>query len=217
MANTINDIVINIFKEFNYQIEENTERSDACLLSSGGVVHDYWLIVNEFSLDNQAQTYNQLKNKAKDEYFAKNASLLYLKHQDSINLSRIDEDILKIENDPFYFKKYVLPYTTDSERGLINILSSSTENTISDAIMQIENFKQLQVETNYGAYHLLYSLAHKLPFMTMNVKHKSFKALKTTYQGSEEEQRLLDQIQSLNEDTLFNKEVMKKIFENEEK
>ena len=130
-----------------------------------------------------------------------------------LKVRQISEDILdtiiEIENDPFYFKKYVLAYTTESSKETIE--KFSPEN-FSPMLMQPKSFKALKDEADSsGPYHLLYSIAHKLPFLMTDVQVHDTTLLSNQYTPSEELQDTFIWMQSINLDAEdFTKEVRNK-------
>lgn len=151
---------------------------DCCVVKHNeDSIHDFWIISYDFDLKRQGDLYKNIQKSsiADDPSFNKNLSLLFIKRMNNIDLSSADESIIEIENDPYYFKKYVLAYTDNSSQQLFKLLSEDFSSvSLSDIMMMPESFKKLQEERTFGPYHLLYSLAHKVPFLTMEVKPKNF-------------------------------------------
>lgn len=209
----MNKFIIELFKQFNY--EEVGGADDISFIKHKDYA-DFWIVVNAvdaFKLEDQ----ETIAEKAKTTIFEqhkeaeKNTSLLVL-----LEVNQISEDILntiiEIENDPFYFKKYVLAYTPKSSKETIG--KFSPEN-FSPMLMQPQNFKALKDEVEVSdPYHLLYSIAHKLPFLMTDVQVQDTSLLSNQYIPSEEMLDAFNWMQSIDFDTEdFATEVLNK-FEN---
>lgn len=209
----MNKFIIELFKQFNY--EEVGGADDISFIKHKDYA-DFWIIVNAvdaFKLEDQ----ETIAEKAKTTIFEqhkeaeKNTSLLVL-----LEVNQISEDILntiiEIENDPFYFKKYVLAYTPKSSKETIG--KFSPEN-FSPMLMQPQNFKALKDEVEVSdPYHLLYSIAHKLPFLMTDAQVQDTSLLSNQYIPSEEMLDAFNWMQSIDFDTEdFTTEVLNK-FEN---
>ena len=99
--------------------------------------------------------------------------------------------IIDLEDDPFYFKKFVIPYTDKDIQEVLQILDPIN---IVDTIMDRQSFSSLKCEMEdynqrVGAYHLLYSFVHKLPFLMMNVTPKSSDTLVNHFVPKDEKQQ----------------------------
>lgn len=182
-----------------------------------GSIHDYWIISHDFDINKQDNFFKDIHKTriAEDPTFNKNLSLLFVKKMDNIDLSTVDESIIDIENDPYYFKKYVLAYTQDSSHKLFKLLSEDFSGvSLSDIMMMPESFSKLQEERYFGPYHLLYSLAHKIPFLTMDITPKNYDDVaKLTIE--EKDKALMDSIDDINSNN--GHEIMRRLIENEVK
>lgn len=133
---------------------------------------------------------------------------------DNIDLTTVDESIIEIENDPYYFKKYVLAYTQDSSQQLFNLLSKDYSGiSLSDIMMMPKSFSKLQEENVFGPYHLLYSLAHKVPFLAMDIKPKNYDEV-AKLNIEEEDKLLMDSIDGI--DLNNGQDIMRRLVEKEE-
>lgn len=196
MMETIDELIREIFQRCGYRLEPVKSYTFAIMDKSS---HDYWLIIHDFQLENQAELFENIKDAFEDESYIKNISVLCIRCVEEIDLQNVDNEILEIENDPYFFKKYVLAYTHESEGELVPLIDKkfNSGKTISEVVMDKEVFKKLKEETYFGAYHLLYSIAHKLPFMTMDVTPKDFDAVADFMIKPDETKNLLDSIQDI--------------------
>ncbi len=134
----------------------------------------YWLVVEVDILDssliliNQDSWFDECKNLIEDKDFDKNTSLLIINNTTASDIVR--QNIFKIEEDPFQFKKYVLTYTDDS----LVILKSKIEEVNSERLLNLLVDESIfheykESHQNYSWHNLLYNIAHKLPFLKINV------------------------------------------------
>ena len=209
----MNKFIIGLFKQFNY--EEVGGADDISFIKHKDYA-DFWIIVNAvdaFKLEDQETIAEKAKTTIFDQHkeAEKNTSLLVLLEVEQISESILDA-IIEIENDPFYFKKYVLAYTPKSSKETIG--KFSPEN-FSPILMQPESFKALKDEVEVSdPYHLLYSIAHKLPFLMTDVKIQDTTLLSNQYTPSEDLLDAFNWMQSIDFGTEdFATEVLNK-FEN---
>lgn len=108
--------------------------------------------------------YDKLEElKCEFEYIEKNITLLLLIDNEG-DLKRIDT--IKVENNKSYFKKFVLQYTEKSVSELNNILTENRVDSIADLLLSEQYFTQLKYDSQiFNGVTLLYSIAHKLPFI----------------------------------------------------
>ena len=209
----MNKFIIGLFKQFNY---EEVGGADDISFIEHKKFADFGIIVNAvdaFKREDQ----ETIAEKAKTTIFnqhkeaEKNTSLLVLLEVEQIS-EGILETIIEIENDPFYFKKYVLAYTTKSSKETIEKISPEN---FSSMLMQPESFKALKDEADSsGPYHLLYSIAHKLPFLMTDVQVQDTSLFSNQYIPSEEMLDAFNWMQSIDLDAEdFETEVLNK-FEN---
>lgn len=163
----MNKFITELFKQFNYEVID--EAGDISFFKHINY-KDFWIIVNAvnaFKLEDQETIAGKAKTIfAQYKEAEKNTSLLVLLQVEQTSEGILD-DIVEIENDPFYFKKYVLAYTKSSKEA---IEQYSIKN-FSSILMQPRNFQALKNEAEVSdPYHLLYSIAHKLPFLMTDVQ-----------------------------------------------
>lgn len=184
MREIMNEFITKLFNQFNYKL---IDAADDISFFKHINYKDFWIIVNAmdaFKLEDQETIAEKAKTTIFDQYkeAEKNTSLLVLLQVEQIS-EGIPDAIVEIENDPFYFKKYILAYTKSSKEA---IEQYSIEN-FSSILMQPENFQALKDEAEVsGPYHLLYSIAHKLPFLMTDVQVQDTSLLSNQYIPSEE-------------------------------
>ncbi|MBC8770566.1 hypothetical protein H4O18_21420 [Arenibacter sp. BSSL-BM3] len=135
----------------------------------------YWLIIETDNLnnviENQSNYFEQAKNRINSEWFDKNVSLLILHKVE--NFENIQSLVLEIEENPYLFKKQVILFK-ETEWENLNRAIESEENTIKNfienKILDEAIFKIHKENINNNNYEsLLYRLAHKIPFIKLNI------------------------------------------------
>ena len=160
---TINDIILNEFEGCNYH---KVADIDGRPFMSATVGVDYWLVSSQVDdVANQTQIFKKVMEQTSEYKFVeKNLSLLLLVNADVQN--NIDTDVVQIENDKFYFKKYVLKYNQESVNELIKMMTQNNLQNISPLLLDDSNFELLRSSPDtLSAISLLYSIAHKLTFI----------------------------------------------------
>ena len=136
---------------------------------------NYWLIIEMDNLsnviENQANYFEQAKNIISNEWFDKNVNLLIIHKVE--NFSNIQGLVLEIEEDPYLFKKQVILYR-EIELENLNRAIEGEEHNIKDfiekKILDEAIFKVHKENVNNNDYEsLLYRLAHKIPFIKLNI------------------------------------------------
>lgn len=181
---TIIDLIINEFLKAGYGIIADNED----IFLKHKEYGDFWIIhyCYDFDLKEQYDIYNRSRETLPEYKEAdKNTSLLIV-----INTEKADEALKKrivdIENDPFLFKKYVLIYNDNDWKELLQVIA---DKDVSKLIMEREVFHKLREEDakdGIGCYHLLYSFAHKLPFMMSDVQPMTSDGLVNTFQAKDD-------------------------------
>ncbi|WP_137009831.1 ABC-three component system middle component 1 [Aquitalea aquatilis] len=175
MINIIRDLIVS----FGYDLSDIGGNKNMMLFSSSENANH---VVSHFAIQDitdcsssevltkiQVEAYKSL-----GEFFSLNSDsekntilLLLVKHKNSE--MEINRKISEIEEDPYFFKKQVIFYTTE-EFGAIYELAQNKK--LSEAIHSILNNKTRFVEFSNGSDDHLYSiitkLYTKLPFLTIN-------------------------------------------------
>lgn len=161
-----------IFSQFEkYGYEMKSQILDGQFLFKHKEKDDYWIVSDGFwSMDNQHELYEVLVTGRKDEFprADKNTSLLMLIDTE---LEAVDEDdtrFVQIENNPLYFKKYVLPYSKASFVALMQKIQKSEKQSLHSLVMQNNVFEDLKCNEGYAK--LLYTIVHKLPFIPVRTE-----------------------------------------------
>lgn len=165
------------------------------------VYNDFWILTSEFDINERQKQLSAVYNdNVCSEYPSalKNTSLLYVKKQNTVDLDKEDKCIIEVENNPYHFKKYVLAYTDAAFNNFIKLFEiRKNEFSISKELMKKDNFEKLKEENSFGPYHLLYSIAHKLPFAVIDVMLKKFDSGEPVF--TEEEDTIVESLSSYDE------------------
>jgi hypothetical protein len=135
-------------------------------------IKSYWLIVEVDELDNvlsnQDEWFDKCKEKITDMDFDKNTYLLVLSKRKHFAIQK--NEILHIEEDPFQFKKQVLLYTEETVQNLKLNCDITDPKTILELISSETVFNAYKANfLTYNWENLLYHIAHKLPFLNINI------------------------------------------------
>lgn len=192
---------------FNGFIQKQFEENGYSVL---GIVHedvlflknneheDYWLVaVGVESYQNQDILFEEMQSSFYKEcpLAVKNTSLLILYDTDTDLLE--SNTLIEIENDPLYFKKYVLCYTNESYEDLAAMLQDSS---VADLAMEDDMFDRMLKETELGAVSLLYGIMHKLPFISIKEQNADRENQGILFIASSNADELNDFLDSLPDD-----------------
>lgn len=165
------------------------------------VYNDFWILTSEFDINERQKQLSAVYNdNVCSEYPSalKNTSLLYVKKQNTVDLDKEDKCIIEVENNPYHFKKYVLAFTDAAFNNFIKLFEiRKNEFSISKELMKKDNFEKLKEENSFGPYHLLYSIAHKLPFAVIDVMLKKFDSGEPVF--TDEEDTIVESLSSYDE------------------
>lgn len=183
-------IILNEFVINGYVIMGDSE-GDGLFYLKHSKYEDYWMVCyGNFSLYTQSDMYEQYLERFASQYprIRKNTSLIILAKEGADT----PEEIVAIENDPYLFKKYYLPYSQESVDGLNALLTNHGDGLlpIEQVMLNPDLFAHLKEETSVGTYHLLYAIAHKLPILPVQVNHEEL--LDIDLQLNEDQQYCLE-------------------------
>lgn len=144
---------------------------------------DYWIVTEGLMEENdQFELYKELTKVQAEKYPCanKNTSLLLLVLIDEPqDVSKMGAQFVKIENNPLYFKKYVLPFMQSSYEDMMKVVQEKEAPSIEDLIMKDETFEDLKNGEGYA--NLLYSIVHKLPFIPIEAAEQKEFQQELTY------------------------------------
>lgn len=202
------DRLSRIFQDNGFQVFENND--DLKILKrNGNEKFEYFLLVQLTNLTNileekQLQYLKTLKDKIKDKEVDKNTTLVICFKSETLPLnSETYKQILKIEEDPYFFRKLVLPYTQQQVGFLDNL--DEFGNIIKDT-NSFEEFKIACKNRNLtnSQYEIVSQLYIKLPFFKLptvsNIKNIVLDEYKSSL--SDEETKILKFLERTNIDDI---------------
>ena len=158
---------------FKYHDFELIELNFGDLYISNNDKKYYWLVVEQNDvakvLELQDDWFDECKENIDSKEFDKNTSLLILSNKDKNEIKK--QEILLVEEDPFQFKKYVLLLTSDILRQFLEKTENGKPERILDLMVNERVFNDYKSNYSEPSWrHLLYHLAHKLPFLKIKVE-----------------------------------------------
>lgn len=137
---------------------------------------DFWVIkevIGDYDLEGlQEEVFACLAGMRKDyPESEKNTSLLILQKVETAEIKN-PQQVIEDENDVYYFKKYVIQYTDaewDTAKGVV--LQEGVG--LGQLLMNTGVFEAIKRDKN-SANHLLYTVAHKLPFVMMQAERRPY-------------------------------------------
>jgi hypothetical protein len=140
---------------------------------------EYWLVIKENVEElnkNQEALFQHCKKLCADKALDKNLSLLVLWETDgNVPIQALKEKIMRIEEDPYYFKKYVLYY---SKQELSDFLSQMDSIPMADFVTNkiasreiFDVYKQKPYVQTWQS--LLYRLVIKIPFLRIPIQESA--------------------------------------------
>lgn len=170
MKEIINDIILGSsfesVKSFDFgELYKNSQND----------VFYYWLVVQtdhltqELTNSLQDEYFDECKKVVDSPSFSKNTSLLILYETIPSKLNR--GLVQLIEEDPYQFKKYVIPYTSEALSDLKVQLKAKTFENVKHLMSDNSVFQDYKSKYKiYNWRHLLYTVAHKLPFLELLIE-----------------------------------------------
>ena len=168
------EIINDIFLGSSFKSVKSFEFGELYQNSQNDVFY-YWLVVQTDTLTPelinsiQDEYFDECKKVVDSPSFNKNTSLLILY---KTNLTEIMKGLVQlIEEDPYQFKKYVIPYTNEALTELKGQVKAEIYENVKLLISDNSVFQEYKSDyINYNWRHLLYTLAHKLPFLELLIE-----------------------------------------------
>lgn len=208
MINRLSQIIQN----YGFEIVKSNEELKI-LKRNDNEKFEYFLLVQSTNLTNilkekQLEYLKILKNVIKDKEVDKNSTLFICFESEKLPLNlEIYKEILKIEEDPYFFRKLVLPYTQEQ----IDFLDNPDEfrNIIKDT-NKFEEFKVACKNRNLtnSQYEIVSQLYIKLPFFKLPTVSNIKNIVLDEYKSSldDEKKKTLTFLETLNLDEIVDSE-----------
>ncbi|WP_368651371.1 ABC-three component system middle component 1 [Lactococcus raffinolactis] len=176
------EMINGIFEEYSYELKDKSEIGT--FFSSADdyfITHEYTdeELGDFFELDKTEKILDKfVEFKKENEKIAKNTSLIILVKTD--NMKQFYEDnknkIMRIEEDEYYFRKYVITYTEKGVESLKNRCTNSKE--IFNFLNEDGKMKKFEEDLYFADnYFIAMQLMIKLPFVSLNLKQGKFKQI----------------------------------------
>ena len=167
----LNDIVFRELSKANYHpLYEN-------ILWKHKYHSDYWMVM-DFNEDLSFEAIQCIQEQclsiisefsATNADIEKNTSLLVLNQVQT----KTGDITIALENDVFFFKKYILQYTKNELTAILKYLEEHPEESIAHLVLDEVLFEKVKQDIN-SPLILLYTLVQKLPFVVLEVSKKDF-------------------------------------------
>lgn len=175
--------------------------------------NSYFLIIEserlEEVIDNQVAYFDQAKNLVNNEWFDKNVSLLVIHKAEDFN--DIQSLVMKIEENPYLFKKQVIVYKESEFQNLVATLERegmSIKDFLENKLLEESTFKVHKENINNNSYEsLLYRLSHKIPIINLSITQEDNLEALTTDNKQKIVSQSLDNINDIIEQDIFNKDL----------
>jgi len=207
-----------ILQNYGFEIVESNEELKI-LKRNDNEKFEYFLLVQSTNLTNilkekQLEYLKILKDVIKDKEVDKNSTLFICVESDKLPLNlEIYKEILRIEEDPYFFRKLVLPYTQEQ----IGFLDNPDE--FGNIIKNTDKFEDFKVacknrDLTNSQYEIISQLYIKLPFFKLptvsNIKNIVLDEYKSSL--SDEETKTLEFLKRTNIDEIVdNDDFFKKL------
>ena len=156
--------------------------------------NDFWVTVSlegEYELDKlQEDIFACLEGVRKDFPSSEKSTSLLIIQRVGSNAEKNPHRVIEDENNVYYFKKYVIQYTEVEWNEVKTLIYEGR--SLGELLMETEVFEQVKQNVN-SANRLLYTVAHKLPFIMMRAERKPYNPNPNITVGAEL-QHLLERI-----------------------
>lgn len=182
MVKLMIDLIKNLFTSYGYI---NTELVSPSLTLYAGPDkrEEYWLLaqINAETdvLKEQRSFFDQCAEHIDNPSLEKNTSLLVVwETSGHLSLEDLKKKIMRIEEDGYFFKKYVLHYSTQQKNALLQKLRDEPlQDFLSEKLVNQETFQDYKNEKLDGVnimtwQSLIYRMAIKIPFISVEIKSK---------------------------------------------
>lgn len=139
-------------------------------------IEDYWVVIKEdvnTLLGKQSDYFEKCKKLCLEPNLDKNLSMLVLWETDGkVEREEFKRNKMSLEEDPYYFKKYVIGYAKNELADLKQKIGKDDAVTfIENNIISKEMFDKYKEEPFVKEwYSLMYRIAIKIPFLNINIE-----------------------------------------------
>jgi len=182
-----------LFKKILSECGFELSNDQASYYSNQGKSYIFWLCIDETKLKSYVDKdalnkeaayklildgYKAIVNSGKNVSIEKNSSLIILVQcQNTTALAGLQQQILFLEEDEYFFKKYVILYTPDSIANLTATPILPDIRTKISNLVSFDDFAQHGFIDRLSEYLLIMQLFIKLPFLTLSFEETNFTTL----------------------------------------
>lgn len=138
--------------------------------------NDFWLICpveGDYDLEAlQEQIYADLAPLRKDYPESEKSTSLLILQLVKDHCRKNPQQIIDVENNVYYFKKYVIQFTPEDWKATQQAIPTDFQN-LGQMLMRPDVFEQIKSDEN-SPFYLLYTIAHKLPFVMMKAERRDY-------------------------------------------
>ena len=138
--------------------------------------NDFWVILSvegDYDLDKlQEDVFAGLEGLRRDFPSSEKSTSMLIVQRVGDEATKDPQRVIADENNVYYFKKYVIQYT-EEEWKEANKLLTNDGRSLGELLMQPEVFERVKQDEK-SANRLLYTVAHKLPFIMMRAERKPY-------------------------------------------
>lgn len=138
--------------------------------------NDFWVILQvagSYDLDKlQEEVFANLEGLRRDFPSSEKSTSMLIIQRVADEATKDPQRVIADENNVYYFKKYVIQYTEEEWKEAKNLLSDEGR-SLGELLMQTEVFERVKHDEK-SANRLLYTVAHKLPFIMMRAERKPY-------------------------------------------
>lgn len=171
MISMINEL----FKSYNY-IANNVGDGLLFAADKSSAKTAFWLVIQEGSLaslvDRQSELFDACKQDSQNSALDKNISMLVLwETGGDLDLGEMKKMVMSVEEDPFFFKKHVLYYSSQEIDSLKAVMGNeSLHNLLQKNIASQDVFAKYKEDPLSQEWQpLLYRIAIKIPFIDIDI------------------------------------------------
>ncbi|SCY60658.1 ABC-three component system middle component 1 [Pseudomonas sp. NFACC37-1] len=214
-------IISNALTEQDFSLIHESEQSSYFSRLNGdaarfAIVHEMRELHSPEAL-NEAVSLDAPKELVEHPAFKKNCDLICLLRLGKLaEFKELEDRFFAIEEDAYYYKKYVLYYTKEEEDCLAGFKFADLLRTISDK-SQFDSYKKSPLSSS--TYSIAAKIFIKIPFLILSHEKRELVPLKLQAEAAVAESELTDiykKVQSLPEvDDVATDELIKELIENE--
>lgn len=168
-------VIKEILSQTGFENMQLVADNDNCLFSKNidkniFYMSNFYNSINDFKerfKQDQNKAFNFICNRDNSNEFKKNTSMIvFIKVKDTAQMNEMQSEILELEEDIYFFKKYVLLYLEEEIEELkTKVESKNISEFMKATINDEELFEEFKVEEKLSFYSLILKLYIKMPHL----------------------------------------------------